>query len=156
MNRCNFRFWMIPALLLAFSAGCGKSRLNAVTGTITLDGQPLPDATVVFTPVAGGRPAGGRTDDKGKYSLVYSRDTTGAEAGEHIVSITTADDIEQEDGSVASVPEKVPAKYNFQTELTAIVEVGSSVHDFRLESGGDLIESENEVEFEDEKMDTGL
>ena len=56
-----------PALLLtiaALSSGCSKDEnLAEVSGHVTLDGQPLADAFVVFSPTAAGttcRPAGAR------------------------------------------------------------------------------------------------
>jgi hypothetical protein len=70
-------------LLMGALVGCGNDGLGQVTGVVTLDGQPLPDALLVFTPVRGGRPASARTDESGRYALVYSRDAEGAAIGEH-------------------------------------------------------------------------
>lgn len=118
-------------LLLAVSiTGCRKSEveLGAVRGTVTLDGAPLPDATVRFIPVAGGRTAFGRTDGAGKYEMLYSASASGALVGSMRVEITTADP------DAPKSKEKVPAKYNSKSELT--VEVGSQaqVLDFPLQS----------------------
>ena len=44
----------LVALVVAvtlLTQGCGRSDLGKVTGTVKLDGQPLPNATVVFSPV---------------------------------------------------------------------------------------------------------
>lgn len=56
--------------MLAFG-GCGTSgpRLHPATGTVTLDGVPLVDATVSFVPAAG-RPSDGKTDGSGKYTIM--------------------------------------------------------------------------------------
>ena len=40
-----------------------------VSGIVTLDGQPLGNATVKFVPVDGGQPISGRTNAQGQYEL---------------------------------------------------------------------------------------
>ena len=78
---------------LLFAQGCGGT-FNAapVSGTITLNGQPLKDATVTFTPQGGGNesPASsGRTDSSGNYSLtMISDNSTGALIGKHSVRVS--------------------------------------------------------------------
>ena len=75
----------IPLLLL----GCGNSdqpELGAVSGTVTLNGAPLSHVEISFAPELG-RPSYGETDDKGKYELIYIRDTKGARIGKHKVSV---------------------------------------------------------------------
>ncbi len=67
-------------------AGC--SGLVAVQGVVTLDGQPLPNAKVMFMPAAGGRPAEGTTDAAGKFRLTTNSPHDGAAAGEYVVSVT--------------------------------------------------------------------
>ncbi len=37
-------------LAAAAAAGCGSGRLNEVTGTVTLDGRPVPGLEVRFEP----------------------------------------------------------------------------------------------------------
>ena len=132
--------WFGIAFLLAVTVGCGGPDLNAVTGTVTLDGEPLADALLVFTPMTGGRPAAARTDANGKYKLVYTRNASGTIVGEHVVEITTGDELEMDDGTVEKIAEKVPAKYNLDSELRANVEDGSNVFDFELLSEGEIIE----------------
>ena len=129
-------------LALVLLVGCGNSNLGQVSGTVTLDGEPLADATLIFTPRTGGRPAAGRTDSQGRYELIFDRNSAGAQLGEHVVEITTADEIANDDDTVETIPEKVPAKYNFNTELTATIEAGSNVFDFPLESGDEIIEGQ--------------
>jgi hypothetical protein len=75
----------LPAVLLCFT-GCGG--LVAVQGEVTLDGQPLPNAKVMFMPAAGGRPAEGTTDAAGKFRLTTNSPHDGAAAGEYVVSVT--------------------------------------------------------------------
>jgi hypothetical protein len=71
------------------AAACGRSRPVTIptSGEITCDNQPLADAEVVFTP-AGGRPASGRTDERGRFSLTTFSIGDGAMPGEHIVTVS--------------------------------------------------------------------
>ncbi|WP_199195067.1 MULTISPECIES: carboxypeptidase regulatory-like domain-containing protein [Pirellulaceae] len=124
---------------LAFAVGCGGGGdpdVVGVTGTVTMDGEPLPNATVVF--VSGqGRPSGAITDEEGKYELNYTGNQRGARIGPNKVQITTAQGPTEtmEGEPVAAVPEIVPVKYNDQSELEFEVTAdGENVADFDLES----------------------
>ncbi|MBW3596598.1 MAG: carboxypeptidase-like regulatory domain-containing protein [Planctomycetes bacterium] len=131
--------------------GCGGGNLGQVEGTVTLDDQPLPDATVIFQPEAGGSPSRGKTDASGYYQLSFSRDEMGAVPGTHTVRISTGGVVgseeEGEEGEPVVVPEKVPAKYNDQSELTASVEKGSNTIDFDLDAQGEIAQIEIEEDF---------
>lgn len=54
--------------LLCF-VGCGNDGLCKVTGTVTLDGVPLADTTIMFTSTTAGLNASGRTNQDGVYLL---------------------------------------------------------------------------------------
>lgn len=59
------------------------------SGTVTLEGQPLEGATVIFRSNSEQPQAAvGRSDKAGKFELRTFEDGDGAIAGEHIVSIT--------------------------------------------------------------------
>jgi hypothetical protein len=126
----------IPILVsvLVACVGCG-SDLPSVTGTITLDGQPLENAFVEFTPQEpGGSMSYGRTDANGRYDLMFSLNKRGAVPGENVVRITTAD---VGDMGKANTPERVPVRYNRNSELRVMVEPrGSNVLDFELTTDG--------------------
>ncbi|MGY8771700.1 MAG: carboxypeptidase-like regulatory domain-containing protein [Pirellulales bacterium] len=114
-------------LLACFLIGCGGgdySDLGTVSGTVTLDGQPLSNATVEFQP-AEGRPSIGISDTSGNYTLEFSFNNPGASIGSHTVSITTAE---------ARVKEKLPAKYHTKSELKEEVQGGSNTFDLHLTS----------------------
>ena len=136
---------LLVAMFAVALAGCGGGSdidLAAVKGTITLDGNPLPGARVVFTPAGGGRPALGMTDDNGKYTLEYSSTNTGTPPGDYIVSIRTYQASEEDPDSgqmTEAVPETVPAAYHSPSTLT--VTVPSESYDFKLESSaGDVVQ----------------
>ena len=127
--------------LLASGCSGGRSDLAAVTGRVTLDGQPLAEALVEFLPQhPNGVVSLGRTDSSGHYSLMATRTATGASIGENKVRITTFE-ILDEGGKQRVVKEKVPTKYNSATELAVTVKPRGNKFDFDLKSEGGKIET---------------
>lgn len=76
---------------LAALSGCGGGGYVSVSGLVTLDGEPLPEATVSFVPDGGGEIATGVTDEDGRFSLTSNRDT-GAKPGVYKVTIVATDE----------------------------------------------------------------
>lgn len=72
-------------------AGCGNSgpSFYPVKGKVTLNGEPLKSANVMFQP-DNGPPATGTTNDSGEYTLTTGG-KPGAIAGNHKVSISAAE-----------------------------------------------------------------
>ncbi len=134
---------VIVAMLV--SAGCGgPANVASVTGTVTLGGQPLADATVTFVPVASGSLSRAITDANGRYKLVYSSTVQGAEIGEHKVAVTTYSGGDPDgDPPKPKVSERVPVKYNLQTELKATVTSGANVLDFSLDADGPVVQPDS-------------
>lgn len=124
-------------LLIGLTVGCGSEgpEVFPVHGTVRLNGQPLSDARVLFTPVSGGRPSAAITDLSGEYSLVYTDDLPGALPGEHLVSISTFRRGDP-DQNIPPSPEQVPARYNVQSELRQQVSPDSETFDFDLTGSG--------------------
>jgi hypothetical protein len=134
------------SLLIAFglttAVGCSGRPSNVakkVSGTVTLGGQPLANAKVVFTPEKGNS-SFGVTDAEGKYNLFWSqargRGIEGAVIGEHTVTISTFQPGNPAAKVPNEVPEKVPYKYRQDTgKLKATVKAGMNVIDFPLEAG---------------------
>ncbi|MEQ1830635.1 MAG: carboxypeptidase-like regulatory domain-containing protein [Pirellula sp.] len=124
---------MMMASLFFLLSGCG-SDLSTVKGKVTLDGTPVENAFVEFVPKGKGTPSYGRTDKDGNYYLAYSLEKNGAAPGEYAVRISTAD---VGDVGRASIPERVPDRYNRKTELSAEVKANqSSVFNFDLKTDG--------------------
>lgn len=130
------------ALLAVFAVGCNPEKLpglGAVSGTITMDGQPVPDATVIFDGAQPGETISqGKSDASGKYELYYSRGHKGATIGEHLVHISTYDETGEDNSQIHK--ETIPARYNAKSELKATVKRGSNKVDFELKSGGEIIQ----------------
>jgi len=135
-----------PLFCLAL-AGCSASTdpvdtlpRKGVTGTVTLDGQPLAQGKIVFDPAAGGQgPGGAATADiaDGKYTIEKA---LGPVPGKYKVSISSRPSIKfgpgQEPGTRPKLdPEKVPAKYNTESTLThEITDQSTNTADFDLKS----------------------
>jgi hypothetical protein len=133
--------WMLFAGMVSLVGCGGNSNIGKVTGKVTLDGQPVSDATVVFSPTKGGSPSNARTDSQGVYTLSYTRSEKGAEIGQHQVRITTFQHADADsEPPILAVPEKIPAKYNSQSELKVNVESGDNTHDFELKTDGPVIQ----------------
>ncbi|MCC6510442.1 MAG: hypothetical protein IT423_15180 [Pirellulaceae bacterium] len=136
---------MVSLGLLSLSmlslVGCGSDgpKLVEVTGTVTLDGQPVPGAIVIFNPdFPGGSNSLGKTDGQGKYRLEFSQDKKGAMIGKHVVEITTkkiaASDMPDTGEAVSLEYVAIPAKYRKRGSLTAEVTDSRNVIDFALVS----------------------
>lgn len=79
------------AVACVLLSGCGGSDVPEtipVEGTVKLDGNPVEGANVGFYPKSGGRPAMGRTDRNGHYTLSTFAARDGAIPGEHTVVIS--------------------------------------------------------------------
>lgn len=109
--------------------GCSSrySDIADVRGVVTLDGQPLAAATVLFQP-AQGRASVGQTDAEGRYRLLYTPRDLGARIGPCIVRISTSGNDEGKIGA----DERVPRRYFEPGALAAEVAPGSNVFDFHL------------------------
>jgi hypothetical protein len=82
--------WIVTA------AGCSGSKrppTYPVTGTVTMKGQPLADATVVFVPAEGAthEAASGTTDAAGQYKLGTFAGDDGAQEGEYRIKVAKYD-----------------------------------------------------------------
>jgi hypothetical protein len=117
--------------LLAIS-GCGSDRppLGSVTGTVTLDGKPIQYIGLMFTPVDGGRPSIGGTNEKGEFKAMYVRDAPGAILGKHRVSF---DEGSAEDKKEDEFKPYAPPTVNYTISPTEIEVVrGGTVVNFVL------------------------
>ena len=99
----------ISLVLVCISiAACGGRSdlpsLGEVSGTVTLDGQPVPNVTVQFTPVQGGRTSSAITDSSGQYRLMYTADTRGAQVGRHEVTLAPSAEAPSDDQMDLTTP----------------------------------------------------
>jgi hypothetical protein len=141
---CFVRVCFSIALMLSVAPGCSgrpKNFAKKVSGKVTVGGQPLAGATIMFMPIESGSPSMAKTNDAGEYSLMWAgsrhgRPVEGAQIGEHVVSITTiVEGAPNAKPPRAGVPEKVPFKYRVEAPPKATVKAGSNTIDFALEAG---------------------
>ena len=77
MNRCPMNRLGFPAIPLLLLVGCGQEphAIAPVSGRVTLNGKPLPNAGVTFSPMPAGAKvdagpgSAGVTDADGHYTL---------------------------------------------------------------------------------------
>jgi hypothetical protein len=132
----NFQqVWFCSYLMFVLFCGCNsKYNVAPVSGTVTLDGMPLEDVTVTFTPKskASNSPiSSGRTDSQGQYRLsVVIDETEGAAIGTNNVDFVS--------NATASSDVMTPAE---RTKLNSLDQVFSfevkpekNTADFRIES----------------------
>ena len=128
----NSRFAIGAACALLMLIGCGPaSDMGYVTGVVTLDGEPVGNATIAFLPTVG-RSSTGFTNADGEYELAQTRDRMGAAIGTHKVTVAQeALDVQE---GVKRV--KLPKKYGDKdkTDLTKTVEGGSNEINIKLKS----------------------
>ena len=114
-----------------------KPAATSVTGVVTLDGQPLSLAVVAFV-AENGLASGTNTDQDGRYTLNLPKGSASNVVGKCQVRITTErETVRTPDGRLA-VPgqaERLPAKYNSQSELSVTIKPGrKNVFNFDLTS----------------------
>lgn len=148
-------FLLAFACLGVLGCGAGGPATAPVTGKVTMDGDPVPNALVTFVAKDKGSAATGMTDASGQYSL-STAGKEGAILGSYTVKVTStqapaasATEVRSDSAEYAnmatgdyaaqseaqSVKEAIPAKYNSKSELTCEVTSGSNTFDIAMESG---------------------
>lgn len=127
------------ALLVSLAtAGCRKPDIVPVSGRVTFEGKPVPQAILQFNPES--RPmASGGTDAEGRYSLSTKRPGDGAYLGRHRVMIVPWRPGQGDDSAEAAAARirprpDIPEPYRSATSPLS-VEVtakGPNVFDFEL------------------------
>ena len=139
----DHRAWL-TLLLFAFLvlSGCGKAKPQrlAVSGRVTVDGQPLEIGSILFQPEGRGPKSGGMIQG-GVFSIAAS---TGPQAGEYVVGIqapklSPGTVLPTEESARFEVltrnEERLPARYNARSTLRAsVTESGPNIFDFDLQT----------------------
>ena len=127
-----FALRQISCLVLFFGIvlpGCGSGDdtppLGDVSGTVTLDGQPLEGVIVCFKPEVG-RVATGTTGADGTYTLEFAYGVSGCKVGPSSVYL------EWPLGYAKA--KALSPRYTTKSELKADVKEGSNTFDFALQS----------------------
>jgi hypothetical protein len=135
--------WILLACLAAAGCGSGRPETVPITGIVTLDGNPVEGASVMFMPQFEGRPALGVTDASGNFTLTTFAPGDGAQPGQHTVTVTlqkTTGFVADKDGLSGGVaPEGVkvewlvPQRYSSPETSRLNVEVRKGVTPVKLE-----------------------
>ena len=117
-----YRTHFAVVFTLAMVLGCRPSgpEMVPVSGTVTLDGHPLPTAEILFVPEEGaGNPSPGRVTD-GRFDLLCL-------PGKMKVEIRATREFGEVDPAMGARPQQqyLPARYNTATELRAEVRLDS-------------------------------
>lgn len=134
--RRHLASFFVAALVGLLVAGCSTDSKNGlVSGTVTLDGQPLENGLIRFIPTDGHSASNDTTIVKGAFS-------TSLPIGDKQVSISAPKVVGKrkmydtpDSPTVDVTQELLPARYNVQTTLTLKVEPGKQQKAFELTSG---------------------
>jgi hypothetical protein len=148
----NYRLVLFLAVSLALF-GCEESasvKVAPVSGVVTLDGKPVPGATVTFQPRATSNDVAGpgstaQCDTDGSFQLRTIRGDAGAVVGLHKVAIFPSYSRSPAEGSAGADSDtrvlagpSIPDRYNFRSTLSFEVPVGGTTSaDFPLTSTPD-------------------
>lgn len=140
-NRLNRHGWVAAgfACLLLLQVGCGGGGVerSAVSGSVTLDGNPIEEGMILFSPLGEGPSAGGDIKN-GQYLIEADR---GPSPGSYRVEIRayrgtgrTTHDAARGTTEEIKVP-IIPARYHSNSELKVeITPEATNQHDFELKS----------------------
>ena len=130
--------------------GCTGNEMMPLEGTVTLDGQPLEGAAIGFIPAEGGRPATGKTDAEGRFTLASFTAKDGLPPGSYKVTVSKVETARAaeaapsavEDGSEEStamgridqgVKFITPVKFSSPLTTDLMVEVGPGMEPVKLD-----------------------
>ncbi len=144
LPRCGLSGTVLAVMaVIAAQLGCGygqprmdysKAGLVDVSGTVRLDGEPLPAAIVVFQ-APDETFSYARTDATGRYRLMFDSVMAGVTKGQKTVRIRTLGSLGEDDPDAkGSGTERVPECYNKKSGLTVEVTGNSTSTDFDLRS----------------------
>ena len=98
---------LLPSFLVCVSLGCGAGDWGTVSGTVTLDDQPLDKGLVTFNPEAGGAAGYGQAQN-GAFTI-RTGTKEGLKAGKYVV--TVLDNTVPQPGTAEKMKFLTPKKY---------------------------------------------
>jgi hypothetical protein len=111
-------------------SGCKDSTVGTVHGEVTLDGRPVQEGGIYFSPEAGNTPSGGAVIENGKF-------TAQVPVGKHHVQISSQRRADRRKDRVPNDVdwiELIPSKYNTGGALSLEVRPGTQNVRYDLQS----------------------
>jgi hypothetical protein len=130
--------WIATGLAAVAVVGCNGAGAVPVEGRVSLNGQPLANASVMLSPTtaSGPGPFVGTTDAEGKFVLgPAGKEGGGAAPGEYTVLITTVKSEPREDAPLPTQREVVPAGWRNGSERFTIPAEGTKEANFEMKGG---------------------
>ena len=122
----NALSWVAMTIVALFATGCNRGGGDrcSVDGAVTMAGQPVDGGNIQFAPLAAGQvSASGAVIEAGKYAIPRQ---SGLVPGKYRVRIYWPVKVGTQQAPNNPPPkERVPAKFNVSSELTAEVWPGS-------------------------------
>ena len=118
---------ILALLTLSALAGCGDGK-STVSGTVTLDGQPVPSGSITFVKQEGGSLVReGAVISGGKFEAAMPPGTYKLELnGQKVVGKRTQKGFDGKDETLDVTQELFPAMFNANTELNQEIKPGSN------------------------------
>ena len=126
INRSCYGCVGLGLLLVTFATGCGTN-LQPAGGQVSVDGTPVKDGTIMFYPVAGGRPATGVIIE-GDFKLSFENPGDGLPPGDYKVVIVADIWKEAKAKTKAQEIEEAQAKKSGAIEQTSTAAAGELIH----------------------------
>jgi len=119
--------------------GCTEDPLNrqSVSGTVKVNGQPIPKGSILFNPVTSGGTVSGGVIENGQYKVPADK---GLSPGEYLVSISAPDTNAPvpkgyDKGHEPAPPELIPPQYGSKTtQKVTVTDGGSNVFDYDIQT----------------------
>jgi hypothetical protein len=123
--------WLIAAAAGMLLSGCGAEKVGSpITGTVTFQGKPLDHGMIQFFPAEGQSTFSGSPIENGNYRLPPE---FGLAPGKYTVRVNSPEGNAPADLEVGVFTERIPAKYNSESTLSAEVKEGvDNKFDFQI------------------------
>ncbi|MEQ1828820.1 MAG: carboxypeptidase-like regulatory domain-containing protein [Pirellula sp.] len=145
MRSTRIVFLCLIASLVASVVGCGSGgpQLGRVKGKVTVDGKPVPRASITFFPDFQGSTSYGVTDNNGNYELMFTDTDHGAMVGKFHVGIASKkmardempDGMKPEEFTKMNAEfVEIPKKYRGERAFEVEVKAGSNTINLEMDS----------------------
>jgi hypothetical protein len=127
--------FVVGLLMLVTFLGCSDGK-SVVTGTVTMDGQPVASGAITFIKTEGELVREGAVIQDGNFRASVPPGTYKLElSGQKVVGKRKQKGFDGKDEEVELTEELFPEQYNTKSELTEVIKPGKSTMKLDLKSG---------------------